>query len=180
MPIVLNTNVLLRPVFSGGEFSATKWDSVDQKADFANKLCKFICADFKESLFTKVFYGRLNMTFGHIAHYNREGFFSQFFGSLSGKIEFLEQTLQWPCFGDAEYTYSDVERAVQLRLRKSGLLEGYRALRAAEIEQAERETLKRLSQKYEGAQAEASPTILKTPPARSTRQISPDDQQSLF
>ena len=102
MPIVLNTNVLLRPVFTGVEFTATKWDSADEKADFANKLCKFICADFKDSLFTKVFYGRLNMTFGHIAHYNREGFYSHFFENLNGKIRFLEQTLQWPCFGDVE------------------------------------------------------------------------------
>jgi hypothetical protein len=39
------------------------------KAEFANKLCKFIAADFKETLFTKTLYSRLSNTFGHIAHY---------------------------------------------------------------------------------------------------------------
>ena len=69
MPIVFDTSALLRPPCTAAEFTATKWDSAEKKAEFANKLCKFIAADFKESLFTKAFYERLSMTFGHIAHY---------------------------------------------------------------------------------------------------------------
>jgi hypothetical protein len=69
MPIVLDTKPLLRPQFTSTEFKATKWDSAEVKAEFANKLCKFIAADFKESLFTKALYSRLSNTFGHIAHY---------------------------------------------------------------------------------------------------------------
>jgi hypothetical protein len=152
MPIVFDTSALVRPRFTSAEFTPTKWDSAEAKADFANKLCQFIAADFKESLFTKAFYNRLSMTCGHIAHYNREGFFGTFFRDLAGKADFLEQTLQWPCFGDPAWTYCDVERAVQRRLRQCDLT-AYRALRAAEIERRERETLQRLSAKYNGDSA---------------------------
>ena len=69
MSIVFTTNALLRPPFSGNEFTPTKWESSDAKAEFANKLCRFIAADFKEAMFTKTFYRRLSLCFGHIAHY---------------------------------------------------------------------------------------------------------------
>jgi hypothetical protein len=180
MPIVFNTSALLRPSFTAAEFAATKWDSAEKKAEFANKLCKFIAADFKASLFTRALYERLRMTFGHIAHYNREGFVGTFFESLTGKVEFLEQTLQWPCFGDPKYTYCDVEREIKARLRKCDLLDAYRALRAAEIENAERATLKRLSEKYDDAPSTAEPIVLTVPSSRPTRRVTPTDQQSLF
>ena len=32
------------------------------------------------------------MTFGHIAHYNQSGFYSEFFESTMDKVRFLEQT----------------------------------------------------------------------------------------
>nr|MBW4025724.1 hypothetical protein [Pseudomonadota bacterium] len=175
-----DTSALLRPPCSPAEFTASKWDSAEKKAEFANKLCKFIAADFKESLFTKAFYERLSMTFGHIAHYNREGFFGTYFENLAGKVEFLEHTLQWPCFGDPEYTYSDVEQVIKARLRNSDLLDAYRAMRAAEIEKSERAALKRLSEKYEGAPSAVTPIILTVEAARPTRRMTLADQQSLF
>jgi hypothetical protein len=79
MPIIIDTRALLRPPFSADEFTATKWDTADAKAHFASKLCKFIAADFKEGLFTNALYSRLRNCFGHIAHYNRNGFFERFF-----------------------------------------------------------------------------------------------------
>lgn len=124
---------------------------MQEKADFANKLCRFIAADFKETLFTKVLYHRLHTTFGLIANYNREGFFSTYFRDLSGKVQFLEDLLEWPCFGDPAFTYSDVEHAIRHRLRQCDLLTAYRALQAADVERRERETLRRLAAKYEGA-----------------------------
>jgi hypothetical protein len=50
MPIVFDTSALLRPLFSPADFIATKWDSAEFKARFANDLCRFIAADFKETL----------------------------------------------------------------------------------------------------------------------------------
>lgn len=182
MPIIFDTSPLLRPRFTEAEFAATKWHTAHEKADFANKLCTFIAADFKESLFTKRLYKQLHLTFVHIACYNREGFFGTFFRDLSGKVEFLELTLQWPSYGDASSTYCDVERAVQQRVRRCDLLTIYRALRAAEIERRERETLQRLSAKYAGdAESKKVPVMITAPGPRTVRPRSANrDQTSLF
>ncbi len=69
MPVVFDTGALLRPRFQADEFTATKWDNSEVKSKFANDLCRFMAADFKESLFTKALYQRLSMCWGHIAHY---------------------------------------------------------------------------------------------------------------
>ena len=180
MPLVFDTNALLRPAFYGDEFVATKWDSADAKADFANKLCRFMAADFKESLFTKVLYRRLSLCFGHIAHYNSFGFFAHFFHDLQGKVAFLEETLLWRPCGDPTYTFCDVERPVQARLRACNLLAAYRALRVAEVEGAERELLRRLEEKYAEASSTAeAPVILARQPPRREHPT-PTEQQSLF
>lgn len=183
MPIVFNTSALVRPRFTSAEFTPTEWDSAEVKAEFANKLCQFMAADFKEGLFTKAFYNRLSMTYGHIAHFNREGFFGTFFRDLAGKIAFLEQTLHWPCFGDPAWTYCDVERAVQHRLRQCDLLTAYRALRAAEIERRERETLQRLCAKYNGdsARPDTAPVVIAHAASQKPRASAvPAEQASLF
>ena len=85
MPIIIDTGALLRPLFTADQFAATQWETAQGKADFGNKLCKFIAADFKQSLFTKPLYGRLSNCFGHIAHYNIHGFFETFFQDLTGQ-----------------------------------------------------------------------------------------------
>jgi hypothetical protein len=183
MPIIIDTGALLRPLFTAHQFTATEWETAEGKADFGNKLCKFIAADFKQTLFTKALYGRLSNCFGHIAHYNIHGFFETFFQNLTGKIEFLELSVQWPCYGDPAFTFSDLERAVIARLCKSSLLESYRALRAVEIERAERMTLARLKTQYEGAAAASPsdhPVILATPVPRTTRKASTPEQPTLF
>jgi hypothetical protein len=66
---VFDTSALARPLFTDADFTATKWDSAGEKAAFANALCRFMSADFKESVFTQKLYRRLALTFGHIAHY---------------------------------------------------------------------------------------------------------------
>jgi hypothetical protein len=70
--------------------------------------------------------------------------------------------LQWPCFADPTYTFCDVERAIQGRIRKSNLLDAYQSLRAAESEKTERATLRRLKEKFESGDgpARAEPVLL--------------------
>ena len=77
----------------------------------------------------------------HIAHYNRAGFWDEFFTTTADKVRFLEQTLQHPCYGDPAWTYSDVERALQQWLQASGVLERYQQKLAEETEAAERAEL---------------------------------------
>jgi hypothetical protein len=99
--------------------------------------------------FTSRLYRRLSMTFGHIAHNDRLRFYETFFEDDSGTIDFLRQTLRWPCFGDPHHTYSDLERAVIARLEVSGLLYFYEARLNAAIEQKEHTQFQRLKAEYE-------------------------------
>jgi hypothetical protein len=109
--------------FRDGEFTPTEWSSAADKAWFGNHLLRFIAEDFSQRLFTKRFYNRLSLTFGHIAHYNMHGFWSVSFQDLLGKAHFLEQTVAWPCHGDPAFTYCDVERAVARRIAATVLIE---------------------------------------------------------
>jgi len=140
---------LLRPPFDPAMFTPTKWDSAEDKAVFANALTRFIASDFKLSLVTEKLYARLSNCFGHIAHYDRRGFIAEFFESIAGKIDFLEQTIRHPCYGDPNFTYSDVEKAMIRRLRACGILDFYRAVQAVETEAHERRLLAALRAKYE-------------------------------
>jgi hypothetical protein len=55
--------------FSPSEFVPTEFSTAADKADFGNTFLHFVDADCAQNLFTKKFYNRLSMTFGHIAHY---------------------------------------------------------------------------------------------------------------
>jgi hypothetical protein len=137
--------------FDASMFTATKHSTAEDKAEFGNHLLAFIDADFPKSKFTKAFYERLMRTFGHIAHYDREGFWSTFFTNTADKIEFLKQTIEYPtfCTPSPQFTFSDVERAVRVALLAKSTLARYEAQNRAEIELEERNFLARLKSKYE-------------------------------
>ena len=121
------TRALTTPAFVAADFVPTQWDTSEQKAKFANALLTFVAQDFPRSKFHESFYRRLSNTFGHIAHYNSAGFYGRFFLTAEDKLEFLEQCVTWPCHGDPTFTYSDVERAVGARLRKSQIVDPHLA-----------------------------------------------------
>jgi hypothetical protein len=130
------------------EFTATKFSTAADKAEFGNHFLRFIESEWAQPLFTKDFYQRLSMCFGHIAHCDRGTFYETWFTRDQDRLRFLEKTLKWPCWGDPEYTFSDVERAIQQEVRKRNYLARYQ-LRVAEAERAyEMETLRRLEAKY--------------------------------
>jgi len=134
--------------FDPTQFTPTQWDTAKDKAAFANRFVRFVESDFAAKPFTEKFYRRLSNTFGHIAHYNRGGFWSEFFTTTADKVRFLEQTLQHPCYGDPAWTYNDVERVWQAGLRADETLERYRQRLAEETEAGERAELARLQAKY--------------------------------
>ena len=129
-------------------FTPTQWSTAEDKAAFAKQFIRFVQSDFAAKHFTDKFYRRLSNTFGNIAHYDRGGFWNEFFTSTADKVRFLEQTLQHPCYGDPAWTFSDVERALQALLKADGTLERYRQRLAEESEAGERAELARLQQKY--------------------------------
>ncbi len=134
--------------FDPSQFTPTKWQTVEDKAAFANRFVRFVQSDFALKHFTEKFYRRLSNTFGHIAHYNRGGFSETFFTTTADKVRFLEMTLRWSWGGDPAWTYGDVERTLQEWLQASGLLEQYRQRLADETEASERGQLARLQAKY--------------------------------
>lgn len=99
--------------FKAEQFTPTKWESSAQKAKFANHMVKFIDSGFKRTIFPKWFYNRLSMCFGHIAHYNINGFYNVWFETKEDQQNFIYNILNWHCCGDPEYTYSDVEKSIQ-------------------------------------------------------------------
>jgi hypothetical protein len=55
--------------FLPSDFTATKFSTAVDKAEFGNTLLRFIESEWASALFTKSFYNRLSMCFSHIAHY---------------------------------------------------------------------------------------------------------------
>jgi len=55
--------------FLPSDFTATKFSTAADKAEFGDTLLRFIDSKWASALFTKSFYNRLSMSFGHIAHY---------------------------------------------------------------------------------------------------------------
>ena len=109
---------------------------------------RFVQSDFAVKHFTDKFYRRLSNMFGHIAHYDRAGFWETFFTTSADKVQFLEQTCQYPCYGDPAWTFCDVERVLQAWLQADGTLARYRQRVAEETEAGERADLARLQAKY--------------------------------
>ena len=178
-----DAKALTRPPFAASDFTPTGHADGEAKSKFANNLSRFISTDFRSTLFTKSLYTRLSMCFGHIAHYNRGQFYAGFFTDLRGKVAFLEQTLAWPCYGMPDYTFCDVERAIQTRLRRSEVLPYYRHLHAAEVESAERALLCELRAKYEGVLVSEALHTPEPRPAAASRCRSTEtreEQSSLF
>lgn len=136
--------------FTADQFTPTRWDDAEEKARFARRFIRLVESDFAERDFPQALYRRLSSCFGHIAHYNRLGFYEEFFTTTEGKVRFLRMALDWPCWGDPAFAYSDVERALQSWLHQNGVLGRYERRLAGEQEAAERTELARLQAKYAG------------------------------
>ena len=129
-------------------FTDTEFDSAAKKADFGLQFLKFVASDFAQAGFTNKFYNRLNGTFGHIFHYNRDGFFQTHFSNTSSKINFLKMTMTYPCYGQPIFTFCDVEAEIQKRLLQSGVFRELNIRLNQEVEMRERAVLASLTRKY--------------------------------
>jgi hypothetical protein len=134
--------------FLPSEFVPTKFSTAQDKADFANTLLHLIESEWLLTVFTKSFYNRLSMCFGHIAHYNRTQFYEEWFSSLAAQVRFLNHTLRFPCYGDPEYTFSDVERAIQREISNRNYLARYELRLAEELQATDLALLRELERKY--------------------------------
>ena len=140
---------LREPVLTAADFTPMKFTPADTKAWFANHFLRFVSSDFPKHHFTLRFYRQVMHTFGHIAHYDAAGYWAEFFTSTTGKIEFIEQAVHYPCYGDPTHTFSDVEREIGRRLRQVRLLDLYRERGQADRDAAERAEFARLKARFE-------------------------------
>lgn len=108
----------MKSIFTAADFVPTKFVTAQEKADFANWLIDFIDSGFKETKFFKARYTRLSMCFGHIAHFNKLGFYETWFENAARQNAFIDNIMRSPCFGDPAWTFSDVEKKIQKYLRE--------------------------------------------------------------
>ena len=155
--------------FLPSDFTATKFSTAADKAEFGNTLLRFIESEWASALFTKSFYNRLSMCFAHIANYNRTQFYEEWFSSLAAKVRFLKHTLRFPCYGDPEYTFSDVERAIQREIVNRNYLARYELRLAEEQQTTDLALLKQLESKYRTPVGERDQELqLAVPPVDQT------------
>jgi hypothetical protein len=165
--------------FLPSDFTATKFSTAADKAEFGSTLLRFIESDWAPALFTKRFYNRLSMCFGHIAHYNRTQFYEEWFSSLAAQVRFLKHTLRFPCYGDPEYTFSDVEKAIQREIVNRNYLARYE-LRLVERQQtSDLALLRQLESKYRRPVGERDQELRNTVPPVDQTPVTPI-QRSLF
>ena len=148
--------------FTASQFVPTQWSSAADKAAFGNTFLHFIESACKRSLFTKGFYQRLSNCFGHIAHYDIHGFYETWFTCDKDRLEFLKHAIEWPCFGDPKFTFSDVERALRQQIRSRNYVALYEVRAGEELRATEMTILQSLEAKY---RAPAVTTV--APPANA-------------
>lgn len=140
---------LTEPAFKAGDFIGTQSTNSLEKAKFANHLLRFIDKGFPETLFHRQFYQRLSCCFRHIAHYDRMGFYTTWFSDERKRYNWVINALQYGCFGQPEYTFCDVERAIQERLKRDGVLLQLGAILAKSEEDRMRAQYETLKQRFE-------------------------------
>ena len=100
------------------DFTPTQCYTSADKQKFAKTFIRFLNSGCNFNIFSKEFYNHLSNCMGHIAHFNRHGFYSEWFASNYKRASFISHWLSHPIYGDPEYTFSDVERFLQGWIRK--------------------------------------------------------------
>lgn len=97
-------------IFTTEGLQPSQFSTAEEKAKFLNDLANFVKSGFLYTKFSKKLYTRLSMCFGHIAHYNKDGFYHTWFDTERGRFEWIQHIAKHTCYGSPEYTYSDAER----------------------------------------------------------------------
>lgn len=131
------------------KYTPTQFATAEDKEKFVAWFIKFVEEGFPQGMFNKKFYQRLSNTFGHIVHYDQSGFWATFFTTTQGKVDFLEMTMSYPCYGDPNYTFSDAEKEIQRQLKEKNLLNTWQETRAKEKDNQEYSEYLRLKRRFE-------------------------------
>jgi len=136
--------------FQMQDFTPTKWASADEKARVANKMTKFILGGFQQGSFNKKMYQHLSNMFGHIAHYDINGFYFEWFEDTEKCLRWVENmTNNWLVgLGDPRYTWSDVEKALVQWSKDNQIAMQLDEINRAEERAGELALLQHLQEKY--------------------------------
>jgi hypothetical protein len=137
------------PKLEAADFTATKFNTAEEKAKFGNHLLRFIAEDYPRALWTKAFYNRLSMIFSNIAHHDSNGFWETWFTTTTDQIQFVQNIVRHSCWGDPAFTYSDVEKVVRSRVKHSSIIAWKQRILAEERKKKDVAELTRLKSMYE-------------------------------
>jgi hypothetical protein len=125
--------------FQASNFTATQWNTAEDKARLANKLTKFILNGFQQASFTKEMYKRLSNMFSHIAEYNIQGFYSVWFEDDQACLKWAENAVRGGLLGlvvgDPRFTWSDVEKAIKRWMIENQIVEQIQSICHGNTEQ---------------------------------------------
>jgi hypothetical protein len=123
-------------VFQAPHFTATRWNTAEDKARMTNKITKFILNGFQQPSFTKEIYKRLSTMFGHIAEYDIHGFYHIWFADDAACLKWAENAMKGGVLGfvvgDPAWTWSDVEKALQEWMKENRIVEQIRMINSGE------------------------------------------------
>src|SRR5436853_622236 len=104
-----------KPPFGAEQFTATEWDSAEDKAKWANAMASWIQRGFPQNGWRKSLYHHLQLhMYGHIAHFNMHGFYSEWFANIHLQLQWLQYAARGGAYGmvgDPAHTWCDVELA---------------------------------------------------------------------
>lgn len=100
-----------------GKFIATEWATPLVKADCLLWLQAFMGNGCGKSMWHKKAYRNLSQhLFGHIAHYNMDGFWHTWFEKETQCHIWVDNIAERTVYGDPAWTWSDVEAAIKIWL----------------------------------------------------------------
>ena len=94
-------------------YTPTQWSTSADKEKFYKHTLRFVQGGFKETVFYKWYYKRLSLCFGHIAHYNKVGFYDTWFATPGKQLSWIQHVLSYPCYGSPAHSYADVEHDIR-------------------------------------------------------------------
>ncbi len=104
---------MTRKRFATDRFTATRHSTAEGKARFCDTFVRFVVRGFDRKAFTTRFYQRLSLIFGHIAHFNADGFWEIWFSTPARQRQFVQRVHEWVAMGDPHFCWSDAERELK-------------------------------------------------------------------
>jgi len=104
---------MTRKPLAADRFTATPHSTADEKARFCADFIRFVLSGFDRKRFTQKFYERLSNIFGHIAHFNADGFWEVWFADPAKQREFVQHIHEYVALGDPRHCWVDVERELK-------------------------------------------------------------------